>query len=84
MSMDGSVVFNGVTMTLDEYYEALDSWIEDHVEALKLLRDPQSDIQNLWGRKQDGFPDDVYGRVQRIKRPAGLYPSEISDNDWQV
>lgn len=82
MDMQGNVVFEGITMTLEDYYLALDAWIEEHVEALKDLRDPESDIQNLWGHKSDAFVDDIYGRTARIRRPSG-YPSEIGDTDWQ-
>lgn len=83
MQLDGSVSFNGVTMSYTEYLDALEEWIDDHVDGLRELRDPVSDIQNLWGTKRDHFRDDVYRRTPPIKRPTG-YPSEIGDDDWKT
>lgn len=66
-----------------DYFEELDLAIEDHTEALKSMRDPKSDLQNLWGRKEDGFMDAWFHRARPINRPIG-YADEFKEDDWQV
>lgn len=81
-NLDGTVTFMGETMTRLEYESLLDQMIQDHVDELKDLRDPTSDLQNLWGKKKDAFRDDVYHRTRPLRRPTGS-SIEISDQDWR-
>ena len=64
-----------------EFFDLLDDALEDKVRALELLRDPSSDLQNLWGRKPD-FKDDLFKRASPIRRPNG-YANEFDVDDWR-
>lgn len=84
IGMDGMCVVNGVSMNYVEYLSLLDRSVQDHVDALKDLRDPQSDTQNLWGNKKNRYIDDWYGgRVRPINSQEGKYPNEIGSEDWK-
>lgn len=82
----GMMDIDGKQVNYREYFDLLDDAIEDHVEGLKHLRDPQSAIQNLWGRKDpdgDGqFYDEWYGRARPIVRPTG-YANDFKVDDWE-
>ena len=69
-------------MDFKDYLDYLDDAIEERVEILEQLRDPASDIQNLWGRKNEAFKDTTYNRASPIVRPTG-YPFDIEPDDWR-
>ena len=79
----GMLEIDGKLVNYRDYFDELDTAIDDHVDGLKHLRDPESDLQNLWGKKEDGFADDVYKRANPISRPAG-YADDFKEDDWQI
>lgn len=64
-----------------EFFDLLNDALDARVEALELLRDPKSDLQNLWGRKP-AFKDDLYKRASPIRRPNG-YANDFNVDDWR-
>jgi len=81
--LTGLMVINGQTVNYNQMFDLLDDAVQGHVDSLKDLRDPKSDIQNLWGQKNNHFKDDWYKRVLPIRRPTG-YANEFGSDDWKV
>ena len=78
----GEYLVDGVWMTKADYMSLVDETIQAHVEALSELRDPTTNLQNLWGNKENAFQDNIYNRVPCITRPEG-YGQDIDPDDWK-
>lgn len=82
--MTGMMNVGGRLVNYRDFQSLLDQAIQDHVDALKELRDPQSDTQNLWGRKSNRYVEDWYGgRCAPIRSQEGKYADEIGPKDWR-
>lgn len=80
--LTGLITWRGKTYTPQEYSAARADVIEEHVQLLAELRDPTRDDQNLWGRKETLFQDDVYYLCPPIKPITG-YPGDMEEDEWK-
>lgn len=79
VSMDpttGLVTYNGVIMTYRNLLNEWDSENSDLAYTLSELRDASSDIQALWGSKDNNFVDDWFYKIKPLRRQRG-YPYDI-------
>lgn len=72
----GIVTYKGVTYTLKELLDEWDAENDEEQDAAALLRDPASDIQNLWGNKRNKFKDNWKNRYRPLRRRKG-YPRDV-------